>query len=266
VFHDRPPTRDSRYVALTLPRRWIRDLVYFGTKSMVVGGWVSIEVAAVAAARRKNQPLISWNAILVKALAITSNRWPELRRVYIPFPWPHLYQHPECVVSIVLEREWRGERAVFFDQIQGPEHLSLRNIDATLRGMKRAKIESLGGYRRLIRITRLPYPLRRLLWRLALYCSGRLKSRYFGTISLNSPSVRRLRMTQSVTPVTLSFEYGAFLPNGEMPLQVFMDHRVIDGLSLSRLCSDLEAVLNHDIVAELEADKPRADLGGYRGS
>jgi hypothetical protein len=240
-----------RYLRLSLPRLWMRDVVHFGLKSMVVGGSTSLKVSAVAEARRKNQPLIGWSAILVKAIGLTSLQWPELRRAYIPFPWPHLYEHPYSVVSIVLDREWRGEHAVFFDQIQGPERKSLREIDMILHGMKHARIESLGGYRRLIRITRFPLPLRRLLWRIVLYTSGRLKARYFGTFSLNPLVSRRGRTTQSATPVTMSFEYGPLQQNGEMPVQIFIDHRVMDGASVHRLCADLQAVLNREIISEL---------------
>jgi hypothetical protein len=62
---------------------------------------------------------------------------------------------------------------------------------------------------------------------------------------------RRLRTTQSTTLVTISFEYGPTEPDGQMPLQIFIDHRVIDGVAVHRLCADLRSVLNHDIVAEL---------------
>jgi hypothetical protein len=240
-----------RYVRLSLSRLWIRDLVHFGSKARVVGGTTSLRVSDVAMSRRSRQPLISWNAILVKAIAITSQKWPQLKRAYIPFPWPHLYEHPHCVVSLVLEREWRGEHSVFFDQIHAPEHKSLREIDHELSVMKGSEVESVGGFRRLIRITRYPLPLRRLIWRIALYGSGRMKSRYFGTFSLNSLASRHLRTTQSTTLVSISFEYSATQLDGHMPVQIFFDHRVIDGVAGHRLCADLQSVLNHEIVAEL---------------
>jgi hypothetical protein len=241
----------KRYVRLSLPRQWMRDVVHFGSRSMVVGGSNSVRISAVAAARRNCQPLIGWNAILIRAIALTARKWPELRRSYIPFPWPHLYEHPKCVVTVVLEREWRGAHAVFFDQIVSPEDKSLREIEFELHGMRNAEVEAVGGFRRLIRITRYPLPLRRLIWRIVLSGSGRLKSRYVGTFSLNSLSSRRGRTTQSVTPVTMSIEYGAIQRNGELPLQVFVDHRVTDGASVNRICAELQAVLDRDIVDEL---------------
>jgi hypothetical protein len=114
-------SRASRYVALSLPRLWMRDGLHFGMKSMVVGGATSIQVARVAEVRRRHQPLISWSAILIKAIALVAKEWPDLRRAYMPFPWAHLYEHPHNVATVVLEREWRNAPAVFFDQIQQPE-------------------------------------------------------------------------------------------------------------------------------------------------
>lgn len=225
---------------------------------MVVGGATSIQVSRVAEVRRRRQPLISWSAILIKAIALVAKEWPDLRRAYMPFPWAHLYEHPHSVATVVLEREWHNAPAVFFDQIQEPEKKSLRRIDYELRVMRRSKIEALGGYRRIIRITRYPLLLRRLLWRIGLQGSGRLRAKYFGTFAINSMISRRVHTTQSTTPITLSIFYGPTRPNGEMPLQVFFDHRVIDGSSIYRIGLDIQTVLNHEILAELTMDATRA--------
>jgi hypothetical protein len=244
--------RFPRYVRLSLPRLWMRDVVHFGHK-FAVGGSTSIRVSAVMEARRRHQPLIGWSAILIKATALTSRKWPELRRAYVAFPWPHLYEHPHCVANVVVEREWNGERAVFFDQIPDPESQSLRAIDRVVESLKDLPIESVGGFRRLLRITRYPWPLRRLMWLIAFHGSGRLKSKYFGTFSINSIPSRYARITHSATPVTMSFFYGPIGPDDRMPIQVFIDHRVMDGQSLHRLGFDMETILNRDIVDELNS-------------
>ena len=242
-----------RYVRLSLPRLWMRDVVHFGMRSFIVGGTASIRVSSVVEARRNSQPLISWSAILIKAIALNSRKWPQLRRAYISFPWPHLYEHPHSVVTVVIEREWQGERAVFFDQIPAAEHKSLREIDRLLEGSKKLGIESVGSYRRLVRITRYPLLIRRLIWLVALRGAGRLKSKYFGTFSVNSISSRYNRTTQSVTPVSQSFEYGPIESNGRMPIRFYFDHRVMDGQTLVRIGLGLESVLNNEIIEELNA-------------
>jgi hypothetical protein len=250
-----------RYVPLSLPRLWMRDLVYFATRPPIAGGTSLLRVAPVSAARRNGRP-IAWDAILVKAIALTARRFPELKRCYMPLPWGHFYEHPHCVATIVMERQWQGEHAVFFDQMRAPEEKSLLEIDKSMRNAKKVPPESLGSFRRLVRITRLPFPLRRLVWRFGLYGSGRLRSRYIGTFMVNSVPVRRGFTTQSMTPLSVSFFYGAVGPNGDMPIQIFFDHRVMDGAAATRLLAELNVVLCQEIVAELSATPKCESAGG----
>jgi hypothetical protein len=51
--------------------------------------------------------------------------------------------------------------------------------------------------------------------------------------------------------VTISFEYGPIDPDEQMPFQIFIDHRTMDGVAVLRLRAELQSMLNHDIVAEL---------------
>jgi hypothetical protein len=236
-----------------LPRLWANDFVHFARQSPTAGGTYTVRLRPVAAARRNCQPLIGWSAILTKATALTAAKWPELRQCYMPFPWPHLYEHPNSVANFVIERVWEGERAIFCDQIQAPESLSLREIDDRLRGMKGAEIEALGGFRRIIRFTGYPFPVRRLLWNLALKGSGRLRARYFGTFCINLFGGRSIHVSQSLTLHAISLYHGPLQPDGTMKVHVFFDHRVIDGAGAARLMADLETTLNHDIAAELNS-------------
>ena len=214
-----------------------------------------MNVAAVAAARRAHKPSITWGAIFLKAVALAAERFPELKRSYMSLPWPHFYEHPICVAAIVVEREWQGESAVFADQILAPDRMTLLELDRRLRSLKELPVEAVGGYRRVLRIARFPLPLRWLLLRLALYGSGRLRSRYIGTFFVNSIPARRFYTTQSRTLPAVAFFYGPIEPNGEMPVNFFFDHRVIDGVRISRLLSAIMTALNHDVIAELEGQQ-----------
>jgi hypothetical protein len=242
----------SRYVAVPVPRRLMIDLIELAPTARVVGGTRFLNVSAVAAVRRRHQPLVSWGAILLKAVALAAEEFPELKRAYMPLPWPHFYEHPTCVCSMVVEREWRRQHVVFFDQIQAPERKTLRELDRELRGLKELPIEVVGGYRRYLRFAAYPRPLRRLLLTVVLYGSGRLRSRYLGTFVVNSIPVHRQYPTQSSTLVSMSFFYGPIEPNGEMPIQIFFDHRVIDGFAVNRLFARTKAILHDQIVAELQ--------------
>ncbi len=234
------------------------DVVHFGKKSHVVAGNWTINVAAVAAARRLTRPPVGWGAIWVKAVALASRTWPELRTAYLPFPWPRLYVHPRAVATLVVERGWNGRPAVFFDQVKAPDQLSLREIDIILRGLRKRPVETVGGYRRLIRFSHLPWIVRRPVWSFALRWSGRLRSEYFGTYSVHSFPVRRAQVMQSTTPISFSLIYGLMDPDGSVLVQLLMDHRIVDGLTSHRIVLAIEAAMNGDIVAELSAaaEKP----------
>lgn len=243
-----------RYRPVSLPRRWVRDIMYFGRKSYSVGGNAIINIAPLVAARRAYCPSISHAALLVKAIALAGQRRPELRQAYMPFPFPHYYVHPHTVATIVFEREWRGEQVVLFDQIERPEERSLAEIDRLLRGMKRGPVEGISGFRHLIRMARIPWPIRGLVWRFGLYFSGRLRATYFGTLSINAVVARRAEVMQSVTPLTFALFYGVVEPNGDLPLQTVVDHRVIDGVPMRRIANELQSILNNELVSEIQRD------------
>ena len=261
----RPESPDRRWSFIPLHRRWMSDVVHFGKKSHVVAGNWTINVSPVAVARKLRRPPIGWGAIWVKAVALACRKWPELRTAYLPFPWPRLYLHPHAVATMVVERPWNGRPAVFFDQIKRPELLSLMEIDAILRGLKRRPVESVGGYRRLIRFSRLPSIVRRPVWSFALQWSGRLRSEYFGTYSVHSFPVRRAQVMQSTTPISFSLIYGLLSPDGDMLVQLLMDHRIVDGLTSHRIMLAIEAAMKEDIVAELTAAaRSRGDGASFR--
>ena len=58
---------------------------------------------------------------------------------------------------------------------------------------------SIPGFRRALRLARLPWPLRRLGMWLGLHASGRLRERFFGTFSLSSPAAQGAGMLSLIT-------------------------------------------------------------------
>lgn len=228
----------------------MNDLVHFGLKSHVMGLDYRINIAPLVAARAAKQPALGWTAIWMKALALVSQRRPELRTAYLPFPWARLYVHPEMACTIVIERTWRGASALFFQQYAGPEKVPLAELDTSLRKLKQAPVEEVGSFRRLIRFARPPVLVRRMIWRIGLYWSGPLRAKYFGTSVIN-PYPTGGRVIQSTMPASFMLYFGLIEPNGDAQVQVFYDHRIMDGVELYRILRDLEATLNRDIVAEI---------------
>jgi hypothetical protein len=241
----------SRYRSVPLHRRWVNDIVHFGKKSHVIGCNWRINLAPALAARTAHQPVIGWTTMWVKALGLVSQRHPELRTAYLPFPWARLYVHPDCVCTVAVERTWQGASAVFFDPVQRPETLPLADLDNWLRRLKQEPVENFSSFRRMIRFARPPVLVRRLLWSVGLYWSGPLRAKYLGTCALN-PFPTGGSVTQSATPISFLLYYGLVQPNGDTQVQILFDHRVMDGIEAYRVLRNIEATLNREIAAELK--------------
>jgi len=244
---------ERRYRSVPLHRRWMNDLVHFGKKAHMMGCMWRINVAPVVAARGA-QPGIGWNAIWLKALALVSRRRPELRTAYLPFPFARLYVHPEMSCTVVIERTWQGASALFFEQFVGPENRPLLALEEGLRKLRQVPVESVGSFRRVIRFARPPVLVRRLIWSLALNWSGRARAKFIGLCGLN-PFPTGGKIVQSAVPGSFMLYFGLIAPNGDADIQVFYDHRVMDGVEVFRIVRDLEATMNRDIVAELQGGR-----------
>src|SRR5579872_4815033 len=99
---------------LSLPRRFLGDLLHFAKQIPSIPVQRRINVLRLREARDAALPRPSWCAIFTKAYSLVSHAWPALRRCYLSFPTPHLYQHPSSVASIAVERPFGDEESVFF--------------------------------------------------------------------------------------------------------------------------------------------------------
>jgi hypothetical protein len=247
----RMPKLSGRNVALSLPRRFIIDLVHFARKVPSVPVQRRMNLAAVVAARQAAAPRPSWAAIFTKAYAFVCAARPELRRAYLPYPWPHLYEHPIPIVSVAVERQFEEEEAVFFGHVRSPEQRGLAELDGELRRFKESDLNRVGSFRQALRMSRLPRPLRRFAWWVALNWWGRKRAHYFGTFGLSVYAGLGAASLHPLSPVTTLLNYGMIDEQGWVDVRIIYDHRVMDGGNVARALADLERVLNNEIVTEL---------------
>jgi hypothetical protein len=247
----------GRRLPLSLPRRFVGDLLACARGVPLCTTERVLSLAAVAAARAAALPRLGWCAVFTKAYGLVARARPELRQAYIPLPWPHLYEHPESVASVAVERRYRGEDAVFFAQVRGPENQALPAIEGHLRRCKEAPIEDIALFRRILFTSRLPRPLRRLLWWFGVSVSGHRKARYLGTFGVSVTAAAGAAGLNLLTPVTTGLNYGLLGPDGALPVRLTYDHRVLDGGPAARALADLEEVLHGPVLVEL------CDLEGF---
>jgi hypothetical protein len=237
----------GRKIPLSLPRRLVGDLMHFARQVPSVPVQRRINIAALVAARHLADPRPSWCALFTKAYALVAAKRPELRRAYVAYPWAHLYEHPRSIASIALERQVGDEMAVLFAQVRSPENLTPEQLDRYLKELREAPLEKVGGFRWALRISRLPWPLRRLLWWVGLNYSGYSRARYFGTFGVSVYSSLGAEGLHPLSPLATTLNYGVIGPDGSVEVRIIYDHRVLDGATVARALADLEQVLNHEL-------------------
>ncbi len=243
----------GRTLPLSVPRRFLADFVHFASKMPLVAIARRMDLGPVQAARAAATPAPNWTLLLAKAFARVAVERPELRRAYLGFPWPHLFECRESVASIAIEREYAGEPMVMFAVFRNPHETPLGELARELSDYRTKPIEEVPALRRAVRITKLPRLLRRALWRHALYHSGRLRAQNFGTFGVSSVAPAGAATVGMASLVTNTLSCGPFDDAGRLDVRLDFDHRVYDGMAAAKALERLETVLRTDIAEELRA-------------
>jgi hypothetical protein len=243
----------GRTLPLSLPRRWVGDMLHFAQRVPLVAAERTLRVRALAEARRAAPHPPTWNSLMIKGMGLVSAAMPELRRAYLPYPLPRLYEAPYSVANVVFERDFDGTPATFMCPLPHPERMKLQHIADKVTRWKEDPVSAHGVLRRLVRNSKPPRPVRRLLWAAGLYWHGLMRARMFGTFAVNTVASLRGRMLTLQSPLTFICYYGSVDKKGEMLIQMGFDHRVFDGSTAGYAASKLEGVLNNELVAEVKA-------------
>lgn len=241
--------RRGRYFRLSLPRRWIGDLLYFAHQVPSVPVERIMNLQDVQATRQYLG--ISWPALFLKAFALAAKQHPELRQAYLRYPWARGYEHPCSMASVAIERKYDGENAVFFGQIARPEEHSLEEIDQHLKDYKYEPIESFGIFRRLIRISKLPMLIRRFLWWISLNWSGGKRAKRLGTFGMSVYSSLGASSLHPLSPLSYLLNYGVMDERGRIAVRLVYDHRIVDGAVVARALATMESLLTGKLLDEL---------------
>jgi hypothetical protein len=236
---------------LSLPRRMMCDFLHFASKVPTVPVQRTMNLAQLSDLRNNSTPRPGWCAIFTKAWGVVCARHPALRRAYLSFPWPRLYQHPINVATVAIERPYGGEDALFFHLLTRPEQKSLVEIDARLSCYKDRPLESAASFRRQLRHASLPRPVRRALWWWSLEANGRHRARFLGTYGVSAYAGLGASSLHPKGLLTTTLNYGTIEPSGRVDVRVVYDHRTLDGGLIARGLAELERVLTHEICLEL---------------
>lgn len=247
-----PPNDDrGRSLPLSPARRFLLDLLRASRDVPLVPIERRMKLGPLADARRRLTDRPSWVAMVAKAFALVAVRRPELRRSFLNWPRPRLYEHPESVLTVIIEREIDNEAAVLPAICPRPESLSIAELSGWLRSCKQLPIAEIKTFRRALRVARWPALARRCAWWGALEWSGRQRALQFGTFGLSVTASFGADTLAVRSPITSSIHYGTLESDGTLPMRLTFDHRVLDGAFVARALVDLENVLLTDVLAEI---------------
>jgi len=216
---------------------------------------MSMDLSAVAMHRSAAQPRISWAAIFLKAYGIVSDQYEWLRASYMSCPLPHVYQHPRSIGTVAIQRELAGQSRLCWGRLIDPGNCTLPEIQGKLNQYTENPPAQV--FRKQLQLSRLPWPVRRIVWWVMLNVSGRIRERQLGTFSMSSLAGQGVINREHPTICTTSLTYGPVGRDGHSVVTLVYDHRLFDGMQAAQALQQLRACLQQDIVAELAQISPR---------
>ena len=229
----------------------------------------SIRVPFVSLARPLNvRPLLEaraqaaqpagWAAIFVKAFSLVAKEQPILRTLYAKWPWPGFYELPRSIAMVAIARVEDGQDCVLPQKVPAADELPLTEIDAQIRHAKHAPANEIPAFRKILRVTKLPLPLRRVLWLIGLNF-GRQRANWFGSFGVTSVAAYGAGELHALSPGPYILSYGVVAQDQTIDVVIRWDHRITDAALIAKALTRLEQVLNTEISAELRANRQQTE-------
>jgi hypothetical protein len=235
---------------ISTPRRFIIDLMRASTGVPFVSLARPLNVCQLVEARAAATRPPGWAAIFVKAFCLLAKDEPRLRTLYAKWPWPHFYELPRSVAMVTIARVEDGEDCVLPERVAEPDYSPLHAIDAQIRRAKHAPIGEIPAFRRVLKAMRLPLPLRRLAWLVALNI-GRMHASNFGSVTVTSVAAYGDGQLHAISPGPFVLSYGRLGSDQTIDVVIRWDHRLCDAALIARTLNRLEQVLNTEIADEV---------------
>jgi hypothetical protein len=240
------------------PRRLVIDLMHASIRVPFVSLQRNLNVRQLTEARALVAQPPGWAAIFVKAFSLVAKDQPLLRTLYAKWPWPHFYELPRSVGMIAIARVEDGQDCVLPQKIAAADELSLTDVDRLIRHARDAPIEQIAAFRKTLRATRLPLPLRRLIWLIGLNF-GRQHANWFGSFGVTSVAAYGAGELHALSPGPFILSYGVIEPDQTIDVVIRWDHRITDAALIAKALTRLEQVLNTEIAAELRGNRQQAE-------
>ncbi len=237
-----------------MPRRHIIDLMRASIGVPFVSLTRPLNVRPLLEARALAARPPGWAAIFVKAFSLVAKDQPELRTLYAKWPWPSFYELPKNIAMVAIARVADGEDCVLTQKVPSADERPLAEVDAMIRHARDAPVDEVPAFRKILRVTRLPLPLRRLFWWVGLNF-GRQHANWFGNFAVTAVAAYGGGELHALSPGPYIVSYGAVAPNQTIDVVIRWDHRIADAALVAKVLTRLEQVLNTEIAAELRGSR-----------
>jgi len=152
----------GRGIRLSVARRMVGDFVWAISDVGRVSVTRPVAFRDLMTARGKLAAAPSWTAMFVKGFALVAAEIPELRRIYLRLPWPHLYEYVDSTVCVMHERLIMGDLGLLPLRFHQPNTVALQKLSEMIRDAAATPLEEKSLHRKLFAFARLPLLVRRL--------------------------------------------------------------------------------------------------------
>ncbi len=241
----------GKRVKLSVARRGVIGMLRYSQGIPTVPVAREMNLGNVEKFRRQLTNRPTWSAIFIRAYGLVCSQHPELRRCWVSWPRPCLYEHPFSICSLAVEREWQGERILLMGKIQKPEHSSLAKIQEIIYRLKTEDVWSISPFRVSLRFGRLPSFLQRFMLWLKWDISGKRRVKYMGTFGMSNYGMLGAESLHPIGPQTSVLTLGPLSEEGKLTAKLIYDHRVLDGGFIARALNQLEEVIHTTVLEEM---------------
>ena len=248
---------------ISMPRRLVADLMHASIRVPFVSLMRPLNVRQLLEARALAARPPGWAAIFVKAFSLVAKEEPVLRTLYTKWPWPSFYELPRSVAMVAIARIEDGQDCVLPQKVPAADTLPLTSIDAQIRYAKDAPLAEVPAFRKILRVTRLPLLLRRLMWLVGLNF-GRQRANWFGSFGVTSVAAYGAGELHALSPGPFILSYGVVEPDLTIDVVIRWDHRITDAALIAKALTRLEQVLNTEIAGELRTNRQQTEPKSVR--
>jgi len=242
---------------ISMPRRLVADLMHASLRIPFVSLHRPLDIRPLLEARALAAQPPGWAAIFVKAFSLVAKDEPILRTLYAKWPWPSFYELPRSIAMVAIARVEDGQDCVLPQKVPAADTVPLIEVDAQIRHAKDAPVHEVPSFRKILRVTGLPLPFRRLMWLVGLNF-GRQRANWFGSFGVTSVAAYGPGELHALSPGPFILSYGV-VQDQTIDVVIRWDHRITDAALMAKALTRLEQVLNTEIAAELRSHRQQAE-------